>query len=456
MHPRRVRSSGTSWGLLGICLGYFMVILDATVVNVALPALARGLHGGVSTLQWTVDGYTLAFAGRLLSGGAIAERLGGRTAFHLGLAVFALSSVAAGSATTMWMMVLARLIQGFGAALLVPASLVLLQAAYPSRQQRSRAWGTWGAVAGIAAAAGPVVGGLVVVELSWRAVFFINVPFAFLAAVLAVRFVPSSERHRRSLDLPGQLTGAMALAILAAALVEAGSLGWDDPLVAGGILSSAVLLAVFVRFELRAADPMLPLALFRCRQFLAGSSVGLLINFGFYGQLFVMSLYLQDVRRYSALLTGLALLPEAALLTVASMTSGRLLARKGPRWPMVLGLTIGCVGLVGLAVTSPHSRYGLLIVPMAASGFGMALVMPAVTSSVMEAAPADRGGIASGVINSARQCGGVLGVAVLGTLVRSHATFTTGMRYGLVLGALAFLIGVALTWTGIESPPRRP
>lgn len=436
--------------LLVICIGYFLVILDATVVNVALPSIGRDLHGGTSDLQWVVDAYTLTFAGLLLSGGALAERLGGRRIFEAGLALFALSSAACGLSPTLGVLIGARLVQGLGAALLVPSSLVLLQAAYPTREGRSRAFGIWGAIAGIGAATGPIVGGLLVSSWSWRGVFFINLPFAAAALVLAGRFVPVTPRRARALDLSGQLLAIAGLGLLTGALVEAGRLGWASPLVLAGFALAAASLLAFGMVERRSSDPMLPLGLFRDPSFRSGSSVGLLINLGLYGQLFVMSLYFQDIRGYSALQTGVALLPEAGLLVVASALSGRIMARSGPRLPMLIGLVVGGAGFLGVATAGAHTSYVTLIAPLAAAGFGMALTMPAATASVMEAAPGDRGGIASGVVNAARQTGSVLGVALLGTLVTGGTSFIVGLHVGLVIAAGAFFAGAAITYVGID------
>jgi MFS transporter, DHA2 family, methylenomycin A resistance protein len=434
--------------LVVICLGYFMVIVDTTVVNVALPAIGRELHSGVTGLQWVVDAYTLSFAGLLLTGGALAERLCARRVFGGGLVLFAVASAACGLAPRLEVLVAARLVQGVGAALLVPSSLVLLQAAYPTREGRARALGVWGAIAGIGAAGGPIVGGLLVTAWSWRGVFFLNLPFAGAAMALTGRLVPTEPR-RRSVDLPGQFLGIAGLGLLTWSLVRAGLAGLASPLVLAGFGLSVIAWASFAMAEHRAGDPMLPLGLFARPSFRAGSVVGLLINLGFYGQLFLMSLYLQDDRGYSALAAGLALLPEAGLLIVASTLSGRIMARTGPRLPMLTGLLLGGAGLLGLIVAGVTTSYPFLIIPMAAAGFGMALTMPAATAAVIEAAPADRGGIASGVVNAARQAGGVLGVALLGSMVHQRAAFIPGLHLGLVIAACAFFAGAAVTFCGV-------
>jgi DHA2 family methylenomycin A resistance protein-like MFS transporter len=266
--------------LVVICVGYFLVILDATVVNVALPAIGRDLHGGVAGLQWVVDAYTLSFAGLLLAGGALAERLGGRPVFAAGLALFALASAACGAAPSLPVLIAARLVQGAGAAALVPASLVLLQAAYPTAAGRSRALGAWGSIAGIGAASGPVIGGLLVTTWSWRGVFLISVPFAAGALALIRRRVPASPRRARAVDLPGQLLAVAALALATGALVQAGRLGWTSVPVLAGLAASAAAGAGFVAAERRSPDPMLPLALFRRPAFRAGTAVGLVLMGG--------------------------------------------------------------------------------------------------------------------------------------------------------------------------------
>ena len=231
--------------LIVICVGYFLVILDATVVNVALPSMGRDLHGGTSDLQWVVDAYTLTFAGLLLTGGSLAERLGGRRMFEAGLLLFALSSAVCGLSPTLGILIGARAVQGLGAALLVPSSLVLLQAAYPTREGRFRAFGIWGAIAGIGAATGPIIGGLLVSSWSWRGVFFINLPFAVAALVLAGRFVPVTRRRTRALDLGGQSARHRRARLLTGALVEAGRLGWASPPVLAGSVLAAASLAAF-------------------------------------------------------------------------------------------------------------------------------------------------------------------------------------------------------------------
>jgi DHA2 family methylenomycin A resistance protein-like MFS transporter len=348
------------------------------------------------------------------------------------------------------LLVVARLLQGLGAALLVPSSLALLRAAYDDPRERAKAVGVWGAVAGIGAASGPVVGGLLVAVSSWRAVFLLNVPVGVLALLLAQRHLPpAGERSGAGIDPPGQLLAIVALTSLTLGLIQGGHSGWSSPAALVPLLLSVPLLVAFVACEQRAGEPMLPLKLFRSSTFSGASFVGLAINLGFYGQLFVMSLYFQHVRGWSALDTGLALLPEGIFVAVSSALSGRAMSRVGSRLPMLIGLTLGGAGLTGLVIAGQDTSYGLLVLPLIAAGFGMAFTMPAATGAIIGAAPAERAGIASGVLNASRQAGGAIGVALLGTFVGS-GEFVPGLRVAMIVAGAAFFLGAAVTAVTVE------
>jgi DHA2 family methylenomycin A resistance protein-like MFS transporter len=442
-----------SLALVAVCLGYFMVILDTTIVNVALPALRVDLGASVAGLQWVVDGYLLMLAALLLSGGVLADRLGARRVFQLGLGLFVLASVGCGLAPSTVVLVIARLLQGVGAAMAVPASLALLRAAYPEPAARARAIGMWGGIAGVAAASGPILGGMLVTAASWRLVFFVNVPIGLLAMVLTARQVPDPDPRPRGLDPAAQVTGVLALAALTLALIEGGHAGLR-PLVIAAAVVFVVAVVGFVVIERRMPAPMLPLGLFGDATFSGGNAVGLLINLGFYGELFVINLYFQQVLGYSALLAGLALLPQMGMAAVGSLLSGRFTARTGsPRPTMLIGLLIGGAGLFGLTIAGAHTPYPLLIVPLVAAGFGMSFTMPAATTAVVEGAPAERAGLASGAINASRQVGGVIGVALLGALVSGSATFIPGLRIAVIIAGAAFLTGAAITAATVRRHP---
>lgn len=435
--------------LPAICLGYFMVILDATAVNLSLPALGADLGGGVGALQWVVDGYTLTFAALLLSAGSLGDRFGAHRVFQVGLGVFVVASAACGLAPGTGALVAVRLVQGAAAAVLVPSSLALLGAAYDDPGARARAVGVWGGVAGIAAASGPVIGGVLTQVASWRLVFFINVPIGLLALLLTVRYVPRAGGHgRRGFDLPAQVAAVAALGVLTFALIEARTEGWTSPVILGGFAAAAALIAVFVAVERRAGEPMLPLGLFGNRAFSGGSAIGLLINLGFYGQLFVTSLYFQNTRHMSPVTAGLALLPEGILVSLASFLSGRQTSRTGVRPTLLAGLCVGAAGLFGLMAAGAHTSYLVIVLPLMAAGFGMAFTMPAATTTVVEAAPAERAGVASGAINTGRQVGSTVGVALLGTL-----SVSAGLPAAMAGAGAAFLTGAAVA--ALVVPGRR-
>jgi DHA2 family methylenomycin A resistance protein-like MFS transporter len=429
-----------------------LVILDTTIVNVALPALRAELGASVSGLQWVVDSYLLMFAALLLSGGALADRLGALRVFQLGLGVFVVASVGCGVAPSTVVLVIAWAVQGVGAALAVPASLALLRAAYPDPVARARATGLWGGIAGVAAAGGPILGGVLVSTVSWRLVFFVNVPIGLAAMVLTAQRVPAAQACPRGLDPAAQVTGVLALGAFTLALIEGGRAGITG-LVVGAAVTSVAAVVAFIVIERRVSTPMLPPGLFRNATFTGGNLVGLLINLGFYGELFVINLYFQQVLGYSALLAGLALLPQMGMATVGSALSGAVTARAGsPRPTMLIGLALGGAGLFGLIMIGPHTPYVLLVGPLVAAGFGMFFIMPAATIAVVEGAPADRAGLASGAINAARQVGGVIGVALLGALV-SGGPVISGLRIALAIAGGAFLAAEAVTVGTVRCHP---
>jgi MFS transporter, DHA2 family, methylenomycin A resistance protein len=438
--------------LIAICLGYFVVILDATVVTVALPSLGRDLGGGVSDLQWVVDAYTLVFAGLLLSAGALGDRVGARRVFNLGMLLFTVASGACAAAPSIVFLVAARVAQGIGAALLVPSSLSLLRASYTDPAERARAVGTWAAVAGIGAASGPIVGGLLVSAADWRAVFVINLPVGVLALALGARHLPrGAEATGAGLDPLGQLCGIAGLTLLTFGLIEGGNSGWSSAEALLPLALSVPVLAAFILVEARVREPMMPLSLFRSPTFSGASFVGLAINLGFYGQLFVMSLYFQHVRDFSALQTGFALLPLALFVAPSSALSGRAMSKVGPRMPMIFGLLLGGAGLAGLMIAGQHTSFPLLVPALVAAGFGMAFTMPAATAAIIEAAPAERAGIAAGVLNAGRQAGGAIGVALLGTLVGA-GQFIPGLRAAMAVAAGAFFVAAIVAALTVERP----
>ncbi|MFE5912529.1 MFS transporter [Streptomyces wedmorensis] len=437
--------------LIALSLGYFLVMLDVTVVNVAVPAIQDSLDAGPSDLQWIVDGYSAFFAGLLLVGGGLGDRFGHRTLFLSGLGVFAAASVGCALAPSAGVLIGARLAQGAGAALLVPASFALLQAAYPDRAQRARAVGYWGLVSAVAFGAGPAVGGLLVAGFDWRAVFWVNLPVAAVAVLLTLRHVPAPGRKDRPgrMDPAGLLLGVLGLLGVAGALNEAGSAGWSSPevlaLFAGGVVCLAVFVTVELRLEKNAAvrpegrRPLLPMSLFREVRLTATNVIGLLLSFGYYGLLFVATLYFQQERELSALSTGFALLPSVCMGFLAAPLSSRLTARSGPYVPMAGALLLGSVGFLGWLAAGPDTPYPVLLFALMATGLATPVTVVAATVAVMEASPAEKAGTASAVFNVSRQVGSAMGVALFGTLVGTSDGMVGGLHVSAVIAAVAFL-----------------
>jgi len=436
--------------MIAVCFGWFMVIVDATIVNVALPAIGDEFSTSVSGLQWVVDAYTVVFAGLLLSAGWLGDRAGGIRTLRVGLVVFTVGSVLCGAALSLSMLVACRAVQGVGAALLVPASLSLIQANYGDRRARARAHAQWGMVGGVASGCGPLLGGVLTSTVGWRWIFFLSVPSAIAGLLAAGRWVPKDSPRDRAgrFDAPGQLFGIVALAAVTAAMVEAGRTGWTSPGVLLGFAGSVLSAAAFVAVEARAEHPMLPLSAFRRRELSVATTVGFLMNVGFYGQLFVLTFLFQRARGDSAVVTGLALLPQTAIVVLGTWIGGLANRRAGPRAPTSAGMALGAAGFLALALLGAAAAYPALVVPMVAVGLGTSITMPAVTSAAVEGAPPGRAGLASGVLNASRQVGAAVGIALLGTLIAGSADFGPGFRDAMFVAgaafALATLIGLRL------------
>lgn len=432
--------------LLALCLGYFMVILDVTVVNVALPEMQVQLGATISGLQWIAAGYSLTFASFLLTAGMLGDRLGSRRIFLAGLSAFTCASALCGLAPTLLALQLFRLLQGLGAALMVPASLALISHTFPEPAARARAIGLWGSIAGIAAASGPVLGGFLVNTLSWRSIFLINLPVGILGIGLTLAFVSRSRRiNRQGIDLPAQVIAVLGLSSITFALIEGPNLGWTHPAILGMGTLFFLATAAFFLIEKRAHCPMLPLTLFANATFSAGNVVGLLLNFGFYGQLFLINLFFAQVQGHSPQLTGLALLPESSMVFLGAALAGRVTGRVGARLPMIIGLAIGGIGMLGMSLIQPQTSYLLIGMALLATGFGTAFTMPAMTAVVIENAPGEKPGTASGVLNASRQVGQALGTALLGSLVAVRSNFLPGLHNALLIAGMAFLSGCLIS-----------
>jgi len=412
---------------LWVCsISVFIVMLDGTIVTVALPRIGRDFSTGVSGLQWVTDGYLLVLACGLLSAGAAGDRLGRRRVFQCGLLLFGIGSIACSLAPGVATLVGFRMLQGLGAAMLVPASLSIIAVTFPDRRQRAAAMGTWGAISGLAVAAGPLLGGILVETLGWRAIFWVNIPIVVLAVLVARRYLTESRApHPRRIDAPGQTLAMAFLAMLTYALIAAPSAGWNSATTLTLFASATATLAGFIVVEHRRAEPLLDLAVFTNRAFAGAAVVAVLIFFAVNGFTFLTTLYLQDVRGDSPLIAGLSLLAATAIIPLAAPLSGRLTGRYGPRWPAV-GAAASMTGGLLLTTVSADEGIAMLAGTYLLVGIGLGLINAPVTTTAVNAMPAGQAGVAAGVTGTARQVGGVLGVAVLGSLVTSHTQATTG------------------------------
>ena len=446
----RVRGrSQSEFTLVTAVLGFFVITLDAVVVNVALPSIRGELGGGITGLQWVVDGYTLLFAALLLTAGALSDRIGARRAFTAGLSLFVAASVACGLAPTLATLVAARFAQGAAAAVLMPSSMALIGQAYADPTQRARAVAVWAMGGAVASTSGPILGGLLT-SVSWRLIFAINLPVGAAALALLTR-TERSPHHRVPFDWAGQLAAVLAMGGLTYGAIEAGADGLTEPVVVA--FAVAVLaLAAFVAAQARGAHPMVPLELFRSRNLSVAVAVGFAFIVGYYGLPFVMSLYLQQLRGLSSLATGLVFLPMMVVGALLTPFSARLAERLGARRLIGGGLVLMTAGLAILAVAPASTPVWLLAAFMVLVGLAGPLVSPPVTAVLLNSVPGHQAGTASGVFNTSRQVGGALAVAVFGALLTQPATFLAGLRTSLLLAAGVALAAAATS--RLLQPPR--
>jgi EmrB/QacA subfamily drug resistance transporter len=464
-HPRAT--------LLLSCLAQFMVILDVSVVNVALPAIRGGLHFSEVDLQWVVNAYTVTFAGFLLLGGRAADLLGRRRVFVAGLVLFAVASLAGGISNSQDVLIAARAVQGLGGAIIAPASLSILTTTFPEGAERNRAVGIWGAMGGAGGAAGVLLGGVITDLLSWRWILFINVPIGLLAAFAAQRFITESKRpmSSRDFDLTGALAATIGLSLLVLGIVRTDQTGWGSAPTLAIIAAGIVLLAGFVLVEGRfARAPLMPLRIWASRTLSAANVTVLLVGGSTFAMWFFVSLYLQQVLGYSPIRAGVAFLPMTLCIVAASAIASRSVARVGAKPLLVFGMILLTIGLALFTRISTHGDYAAeVLVPglLVGVGIGFAFV-PATISAVAGVAPAEAG-LASGLVNTSRLFGGALGLAVLAAIATdhtnsqlhagasAHAALTSGFQLAFFIAAAFALIGGFVAAFGLPAvPARRP
>jgi EmrB/QacA subfamily drug resistance transporter len=485
------------WTLGAMSFALFMVMLDNTAVNVALPSIQEDFGASLSALEWTVNAYTLTFAVLLVTGGRLGDIFGRRRMFLFGVVVFALASATIGFAPSEGWLVASRAVQGVGAAFMMPGTLSIISNAFPP-EERGKAIGTWAGVSAIALAVGPLLGGWLTEDVSWRAIFFINLPVA-IGAVIVTLFAAHESRDEtvgRTVDLPGIAGITVSLTALVFALVEGNSWGWGSPKIIGLLALSVVALAAFVVVEKRAVAPVVDFDALRSRQFLGANIVAFMVSFGMLAMFFFLALYMQNILGFSPLEAGVRFLPATVVIIFAGPIAGRLADRFGPRPLMTAGMLITAVSLFWQSRIGVDTSYGFLAPAFVLMGLGMGLVMSPMSMAAMNAVDRTKAGVASGTLSMFRMVGGTFGVAALGALVSSvgrhalerslpavpegarerlaeglgsggglhdapprvvdaaHAAFVDALGTGLTISAIAVAAGAVLAWLLIA--PGRP
>ena len=485
------------WTLAAMCFALFMVMLDNTVVNVSLPSIQRDLHASLSSLEWTVNAYTLTFAVLMITGGRLGDIFGRRRMFLFGVVVFGISSTVIGFSANDTMLVAFRAVQGIGAAFMMPATLSIITQAFPPHQ-RGMAIGTWAGVSAMALAIGPVLGGFLTQQVSWRAIFFINPPIAVVAIAVTL-FATRETRDEtvaKTVDYPGIAAITVGLTSLVLALVEGNTWHWGSARVIALLAVAVVGLVGFVVIERRVRAPMVNFDFFRSRTFLGANLVGFIVSFAMLAQFFFLALYMQNILHYSPLQAGVRFLPSTLVIIVMGPLAGRLTDRVGPRPLMTAGLLVVAAALLIQSRLTVHSGYGLLLPGFVLMGIGMGLVMSPMSTAAMNAVDRTKAGVASGTLSMSRMVGGTFGVAIMGALVATlgrskidaalphvpagtraaianslgdggeighHASaqvvsaireaFVYALGKGLTIGGIVTLIGAVLAWTLVRRRP---
>ena len=459
----RFASAQGRWVVTATVLGSGMAALDATVVGIALPAIGRDFHASVTSIQWVVDAYTLTLAGLLLVGGTLGDSYGRRKVFQIGIVWFALASLLCGLAPDAAVLIAARALQGVGGALLTPGSLAILQASF-AREDRSAAIGAWSGLGGVATAIGPFLGGWLISAVSWRLVFFINLPLAVLVLVIARRHVPETKAPGPipKLDVRGALSISGALAGITYGLIAASAYGWGSVPVLVPLGVGLALLALFILIESREREPMLPLGVFRSRQFTAANAVTFVVYGALGGLLFLVPVVLQVAHRYSPIEAGTSLLPITFIMLALSARSGALAARIGPRLQMTVGpLVIAGSFLLFIRVGGSGNYLTAVLPAVVAFGLGVAIMVAPLTATAMSAAPADHAGVASAVNNDVARAAGLIAVAVLpalagitGNSYLHPAALAHGFKVAAMIAAVFCAAGGVLAALTIRNPTR--
>jgi EmrB/QacA subfamily drug resistance transporter len=458
MRARIFAEENRKWlTLASVAFGLFMIMLDNTVVNVALPSIQRDLGADLSELEWIVTGYALTFASLMLVGGKVADAYGRRLVFVIGIVVFTLASLMCGLADSTEMLIGSRILQGAGAALMNPATLSIIAATFPPRE-RGTAIGIWAGTSALALAIGPLVGGLITEHIDWSWIFFVNVPVGALAILASILFIDESrDETHASLDLPGLAASALGLFALTYGLIEANTYGWASARIVGAFVVAVVALASFIAIERRRKDPMLPLELFRNRTYTGANLVMLLVALAMFGVFFFVSLYMQNILGYSAVQTGAAFLPMTVLIVLVAPIAGKTSDRLGSRGLMTAGMLLLAVQLVLFSRLGVDSSFWELLPALLIGGVGMACTMTPSAAAATRSVPVDKAGVGSAVLNSARQVGGTMGVALMGAIMAAEIgdvptpeAFMRGFERALLVAAAIAVLGAIVAYVLIR------
>jgi len=403
-------------------LAFVVSQLDVSIVNVALPQISKSFSADVSVLQWIVDAYTIAFAVFMLSAGGMSDLIGSKRIFQLGLLIFGVASLGCGISWSSVSLIGFRVLQGMGSAIMIPSSLSIINHNFSHQpHDRARAVALWTAAGGVAMAAGPILGGLLMHISNWRMIFFVNLPVCLAGILCSFKLITNGRTPNKGFDLPGQFTWMLALTALIASIIEWHHLGPEHPLIYGGLIFSAIALLIFLRIERKAKAPILPLDLFKISNFNFLVGLGMLFNGAYYGTIFILSLYLQQVLHYSSLSAGLGFLPLTAGFIISNLISSKMMPKYGTRIPILIGVGIFVAGFVMLLIAKDNTPYWQLFIPFFTIPLGMGLAVPAMTTGILSTVDKTRSGIASAVLNTTRQAAGAVGVAVFGAMTNGGA-----------------------------------
>ncbi len=433
--------------LIATSISYIVVTLDTSIVNVALQSISNSFLVNISQLQWIVNAYTLAFASLILTAGTLGDIFGAKKIYLIGLLIFTASSLLCGFAPNINILIMARVLQGIGAALLIPNSLFLLSQNYPDPKQRAKAIGIWTGLASIALILGPLIGGIFIHFLSWRSIFLINFPICLIGLWLTIYYIPKQhvQNVNKTLDLKGQIFAILSLFFLVATLIEAPHLGWTSIYVFMGFAISALSLIFFLRVESTQKNPMMPLSIFKNLIFVACVYVAMVTIFVTYGLIFILSLYFQKVLDYSAFQTGLALFPMALSIMVANFFTAHWTQSHGAKRTVFLGIFLLFLGALFLVILINNSNYLELLFALIIFGFGGGLISPSVTAEMLNHVEAVNVGVASGILNTLRQTGGALGVAIFGSL-SEMLSIEVGLHLSLLICGFLTLFTLVIWW----------